>query len=107
MRLNNQAAVAELVQSLPRGISDAVVTSVDSVVAPVAQYLSHSFSVLGGDIDLTIGSWRQGLHGIQMINKQGPNAVRDFVIEPAKTTGKHQHPARTLGDDYIDYVESF
>ncbi len=89
------------------GMSDADVTSVNNVVAPVAKYLSHSYSVLNDDMDLTIGSWRQGLSGIQRINKQGPNAVWDYVIEPARTTGRNQHPARTLGDDYIDYVDKF
>jgi hypothetical protein len=67
----------------------------------------HSMSVLDGDIDETIGSWRQGLHGIQQINRQGINTISNYVIEPARTTGSHPHPARTLGRDYIDVVESY
>jgi RHS repeat-associated protein len=85
------------------GLTDAQVSSVDAVVGPVAKYLSHSSTVLSGNMDLTIGSWEQGLHGIQRLNAQGPNAVRDLVIVPAA----HGRPARTLGKDYIDVVKSF
>ena len=85
------------------GLSDADVTSVDAVVDPVAKYLSHTSSVLGGNIDLTLGSWRQGIKGISQLNAKGPNAVSDFVISPAA----HGRPAQLLGKDYIDVIKSY
>lgn len=85
------------------GLSDADVTSVDAVVDPVAKYLSHTSSVLGGNIDLTLGSWRQGIKGIPQLNAKGPNAVSDFVISPAA----HGRPAQLLGKDYIDVIKSY
>jgi len=89
------------------GLSDEDVFSLTKVEGPVAHYLAMSSKALGGDWDLLIGSWRQGVGGIRTITKQSSDAMWDYVIEPAVTTGKHQHPARTLGDDYVNFVESF
>jgi hypothetical protein len=42
-----------------------------------------------------------------MTGPPAPDAMWDYIIDPAVTEGKHKHPARTLGDDYVNAIESF
>jgi RHS repeat-associated protein len=87
-------------------LTDEQVTSVTGAVPAVANYFGHYTQLFsdrkGADVgeSLAIASWTMGVqHTLNVFNKGGMQAVRDTSL------GDPQN--HRVGDDYIDYVQSF
>jgi len=86
-------------------LTDEQVTSVTGAIPAVANFLGHYTQFFSGKDagfgeSLAIASWTMGVqHTLNVYNKGGMQAVRDTSL------GDPQN--HLVGDDYIDYVQSF